>query len=280
MGADVSWLSAYPKEDEVIYPPLCFTASDSELWESDPQEYVRRSLDVIEDYYSPRMAATNLLVALANSRSKDNLQGIVASCSAILAASLNSADPKQLTKKDGALLALGSLRKHLAKKPEYAASLEGMLRMHVLPMLESPVGFMRMRASWVYSQFAGTVFRVKGGAANANADPSMFGAIEHMGKVFPLVMGMLQDRDLPVRVQAAVTIKELVEQECMPPSMLEHLPKLMELLFSLLQEVGADEIVSTVDLKSPRRLDATRHIHNQLEKHASGTLAKNCWMNL
>ena len=25
---------------EVIYPPLCFTASDSELWESDPQEYV------------------------------------------------------------------------------------------------------------------------------------------------------------------------------------------------------------------------------------------------
>ena len=32
-------------------------------------------------------------------------------------------------------------------------------------------------------------------------------------QAFPAVMGLLRDRDLPVRVQAAITIKELVEQQ-------------------------------------------------------------------
>ena len=70
----------------MIYPPLCFSAADAELWESDAQEYVRRSLDVVEDYYSPRTAATNLLVALTTSRAKDSLHGIVQACSTHLAA--------------------------------------------------------------------------------------------------------------------------------------------------------------------------------------------------
>ena len=237
---------------EVIYPPLCFSAADAEQWENDPQEYVRRSLDVIEEYYSPRAAAQNLLIALTTARAKDSLHSIVSACSQILGASLNTSDVNLLMQKDGALLALGSLRKHLTKKAEYKGSLEPMLRVHVLPMLSSEHGFMRQRAAWIYSQFSGTIFRKCGKAGNGEApsgkgDVASAQAVEQMQQVFPLVIGGLRDRDLPVRVQAAQTIKELVEQECMPPSVIELLPQLMELLFKLLQEVGADEIVATVD---------------------------------
>ena len=233
----------------MIYPPLCFSAADAELWESDAQEYVRRSLDVVEDYYSPRTAATNLLVALTTSRAKDSLHGIVQACSTHLAAARDATDITLLRKKDGALLALGSLQKHLTKRDEYHGSLEAMLRAHVLPVLTSECGFLRHRACWVYAQFASTVFKKSGdeGGDEGGSAQGISPATEQMAQAFPLVMAALRDRDLPVRVQAAVTIRELVEQQCMPPSMVDMLPQLMEMLFSLLQEVGADEIVSTVD---------------------------------
>ena len=231
--------------NEVVYPPLCFTEEDAELWDSDPQEYVRRSLDVIEDYYSPRTAATNLLIALTTSRAKDCLQGIVQKCSQVLNAALNSTDMALLRQKDGALLALGSLRKHLTKREDYRGSLEPMLRTHVLPLLSDQNGFLRQRGCWVYAQFASTIFKGVGASGEDGGAPSP--AAEQMAHAFPAIMAGLRDRDLPVRVQAAVTIKELVEQQCMPPTLIELLPQLMELLFSLLQEVGADEIVSTVD---------------------------------
>jgi len=120
-----------------------------------------------------------------------------------------------------------------------------MIRMHVLPMLTSEHGFLRQRACWFYMQFAGSLFRKSGDADKQSGAPSP--ATEQMGHVFGAVVGCLRDRDLPVRVQAAITIKELVEQRCMPSSMVEMLPQLMELLFSLLREVGTDEVVATVD---------------------------------
>ena len=130
---------------------------------------------------------------------------IVSACSQILGASLNTSDVNLLMQKDGALLALGSLRKHLTKKAEYKGSLEPMLRVHVLPMLSSEHGFMRQRAAWIYSQFSGTIFRKCGKAGNGEApsgkgDVASAQAVEQMQQVFPLVIGGLRDRDLPVRV--------------------------------------------------------------------------------
>ena len=46
---------------------------DEELWQSDPHEYVRKAFDVIEDYYSARTAAVNLLCDLVKKRGKDTL---------------------------------------------------------------------------------------------------------------------------------------------------------------------------------------------------------------
>ena len=69
---------------DVIYPPLCFSNDDAELWEDDPLEFVRRSFDIVEDFYSPRAGAQRLLVSLAEKRAKDCLHGFVVACSNIL----------------------------------------------------------------------------------------------------------------------------------------------------------------------------------------------------
>jgi importin-7 len=45
---------------DVIFPLLCYSEADDELWESDPVEYIRLEFDVFDDYTSPVPAARML----------------------------------------------------------------------------------------------------------------------------------------------------------------------------------------------------------------------------
>ena len=226
--------------NEVIYPPLCFSKADAELWEEDPNEFVRRSFDFVADFFSPRTAAQRLLATLAEKRAKDCLHGFVLACSAVLQRTQQATDEASLMQKDGALLAIGSLQKQLMKKEQYAGSIEPMLRLHVLPTLASPAGFLRQRACWVYSEFTPAVFN---GKKKSHGSPAM----EQITQVFPRLVELLRDGELPVRVQAALTIKELIEAKCLTDAVIAVLPQLLDCLFSLIREVGADEVVATLD---------------------------------
>ena len=104
---------------QVLLPTLSFSERDAALWEEDPREFVRKEYDMIEDFYSPRSAATNLLMAVTKARPKDCLQGILLTCSQVLEGALNATDEATLRQKDGALLAVGSLHDRLAKKDVY-----------------------------------------------------------------------------------------------------------------------------------------------------------------
>ena len=106
----------------------------------------------------------------------------------------------------------------------YAPVLEPMLYTHVLPELQSPVGFMRSRACWVFGQFAKSVF------ASGKATQK-----EQFGQVFQKVMGCMEDADLPVRVQAALAINSIVESNCAPEAVQAMLPQLVDALFKLMK---------------------------------------------
>ena len=220
----------------VLFPLLCFSERDQKQWDEDPVEYVRKEFDVIEDFYNPRTAATSVVIDLARARGKEALPIFVGHCSAKLNEALNATEMAPLAQKGGALLCLGALHDKLHKKAEYADKLEGMLYMHVLPELQSKVGFMRARAVWVFGQFAKSVF------ANGSAtQPAQF------QEVFNGVMVLLGDRELPVRVQAALAINGFVEANCAPEAVLAVLPQLVEALFKLMNDIGNEEVVQTLD---------------------------------
>ncbi|KAJ1877100.1 Nonsense-mediated mRNA decay protein 5, partial [Kickxella alabastrina] len=48
-----------------IFPQLCFSESDQELWEDNPVEYVQKRVDPLDDFGSANLAASNLLIDLA-----------------------------------------------------------------------------------------------------------------------------------------------------------------------------------------------------------------------
>ena len=144
-----------------------------------------------------------------------------------------------------------------------------MLYMHVLPELQSKAGFMRARAVWVFGQFAKSVF-ANGGATQ----PAQF------QEVFNRAMALLADPELPVRVQAAnpnpnpdpnpnpnpnpnpspspnpelpvrvqaaLAINGFVEANCAPEAVLAVLPQLVDALFKLMNDIGNEEVVQTLD---------------------------------
>ena len=58
----------------------------------------------------------------------------------------------------------------------------------------------------------------------------------------------MADPDLPVRVQAALSINAIVDSDCCHSHVvLEVLPQLVESLFGLMNDVGNDEVVQTLD---------------------------------
>lgn len=222
---------------QLIFPLLCFGPRDDELWRSDPHEFIRKEFDVIEDLYSPRTAASNVLRRLMTSRAKVCLHPFVTYCSGVLGtAAAPAADGTAQQQKDGALFALGTLHNILYKRDEYKASLEPMLQAHVLPALASPHGFLRARCCWVYGQFAHDLFA---GGKSAAAD-SFHAAVRS-------IIGLVRDRELPVRVQAALAVNAIVEHECCDELIVSVLPQLTEALFELMQTVGNEDVVQTLD---------------------------------
>ena len=61
----------------VIFPLLCLTQEDLELWEEDPVEYIHKKIDVYEEYLTPDTAASRLLFTLASKRQKSSFNGIL-----------------------------------------------------------------------------------------------------------------------------------------------------------------------------------------------------------
>lgn len=67
--------------EHVVFPLLCLTQDDLELWEEDPGEYIHKKIgtklytlqlmqDVYEEYLYPDIAASRFLTQLASKRQK------------------------------------------------------------------------------------------------------------------------------------------------------------------------------------------------------------------
>ena len=46
----------------ILFPLLCFTDDDQDLWDDDPQEFIRSKFDVFEDFISPNTAAQTVII--------------------------------------------------------------------------------------------------------------------------------------------------------------------------------------------------------------------------
>lgn len=177
---------------DILYPLMSYSAEDEELWSVDPHEYIRVKFDVFEDFISPVTAAQSLLHASCKKR-KDMLQKTMAFLTTVLN------DPNtEPQRKDGALHMVGSLADVLLKKKIYKEQLDQLFLKYVFPEFGSARGHMRARACWVLHYFAEAPYKQEPVLAEA---------------VRLTVNALLQDKELPVKVEAAIALQSLLNYQ-------------------------------------------------------------------
>ncbi|KAL1557023.1 secondary alcohol dehydrogenase (SADH2) [Salvia divinorum] len=217
---------------EIIFPLMCFSDNDQRLWDEDPNEYVRKGYDIIEDLYSPRTAAMDFVSELVRKRQKENLQKFLLFIVDVFKR-YDEATPeyKSFRQKDGALLAIGALCDKLKQTEPYKSELERMLVQHVFPDFSSPVGHLRAKAAWVAGQYAHINF----------SDPNNFRRALHS-----VVAGM-RDPELPVRVDSVFALRSFVEACSDLGEIRPILPQLLDEFFKLMNEVENEDLVFTLE---------------------------------
>lgn len=175
--------------EKIIFPLMCHSNDDDELWQADPREYIRIKFDIFEEYVSPVSAAQNLLHSLSKKR-RDMLQKTMTMVINVL--NNPQADPKA---KDGALHMVGSISSVLLKKPLFKEQLEQLLVTYVFPLFTCPTGFLRARACWVLNYFSSIEFKNPNNIILATQS---------------VLQCTLADRELPVKVEAALCLQSLL----------------------------------------------------------------------
>ncbi|KAK9824621.1 hypothetical protein WJX72_011782 [[Myrmecia] bisecta] len=224
-----------------VFPLMCFNEEDQQLWEDDPQEYIRKGYDIIEDMYSAKTAAMNFVHQLFKSRAKGTLDifmGLIVSVFAEHQAALPDVPVDLARRMDGAMLGIGALYDVLSRKAAYQAQLEPMLAQYVVPMFGSAYGHLRAKACWVAGVYADIDFaEVPAGSQGTFAC------------LFQQVVRALQDPDMPVRVDAVIALRSLID--AYPEERLAEIqplvPQLLNEFFKLMSEVEHEDLVVSLE---------------------------------
>ncbi|XP_067928154.1 importin-7-like [Watersipora subatra] len=234
---------------EVIFPLLCHSDDDQDLWTSDPIEYIKTKYDVFEEFLSPSMAAQGLLHNAASKR-KQVLNNTVEFCMQVLTGQKGAVTPKQ---KDGILHILGALGKLLLKKDVYKNQVETLLTTYVYPEFKSEHPFLRARACWVLQHFVSTRFKDMG----------------NLGTAVELTRQCLcEDKEFPVKVEAAIALQALIESHDAACQYIQPniKPILLELL-NLVRDTENDELTAVIQKLIVKYQDDVASIAVEMVNH-------------
>lgn len=211
---------------DVLFPIMRYTEADEELWDADPIEYIRTKFDIYDDYSTPVPAAQGLFHSSCKKR-KGILQKAMQFLMSIIVAP--NLDPKQ---KDGALHMIGTLADVLIKKKAYRHQMEQMLTSYIFPEFNSPHGHMRARACWVLHNFSEVKFK----------NPQVLAEILRLAS-----NALLTDKELPVKVEAAIVLQEYLSSQEEAPQYLEPQIKPLTLqLLTVIRETENDDLTNVL----------------------------------
>jgi len=216
----------------VLFPLLCQTDEDLEMFHEEPAEYLHRKINFYEEVSAPDVAATNFLITLTKSRKKQTftvlnfINGVVNRYEATADADKNHRE------KEGALRMIGTLASIiLGKKSPIADQVEYFFVRHVFPEFRSTQGYLRARACDILEKFADLDFKDE----------------NNVVLIYQNILQCLNDPELPVRVEAALALQPLIRHEYIRTSMQQNIADIMQQLLKLANEVDVDALATVME---------------------------------
>lgn len=232
----IMWDKLKPHMDSLVkhlvFPVMCLSDDDLELFEDNPADYLHRKLNYYEEVSSPDMAATNFLIALTKSRKQQTL--VILSYVNEIVTRYESApdDQKNPREKDGALRMIGALSSViLGKKSPIADQVEYFFVRHVFPEFRSPHAFLRARACDTMEKFEQLDFKDQ----------------NNLIIIYQNIMESMADPVLPVRVEASLALQPLIRHDAIRLAMQSNIPQIMHQLLQLMNEVDVDALSNVME---------------------------------
>ncbi|CAG8511343.1 16093_t:CDS:10 [Cetraspora pellucida] len=209
----ITWQIIKPYSETLVsqylFPQLCFSDEDEQLWTEDPVDYIHKKMDPLEDFSSHTAAAISLLMDLAKLRKKYTFMGIMGFINNILATYHDSpADTKNPRHKDGALKMIGCLSDMVMRKKSGVAHLmEGFLTTHVFPEFQK----------------------------------------SNLGIAFQGITSCMRDDELPVKVQACLALQSMIRHETVKAALIPNIPMVMQQLLDLTNQIDTDTLANVME---------------------------------
>lgn len=216
----------------VLFPLLCQTDEDLEMFHEEPAEYLHRKINFYEEVSAPDVAATNFLITLTKSRKKQTFT-VLNFINGVVNRYETSADAdKNHREKEGALRMIGTLASIiLGKKSPIADQVEYFFVRHVFPEFRSTQGYLRARACDILEKFADLDFKDE----------------NNVVLIYQNILQCLNDPELPVRVEAALALQPLIRHEYIRTSMQQNIADIMQQLLKLANEVDVDALATVME---------------------------------
>lgn len=230
------WAHLKPNMDNliahVVFPILCSSDEDLELFRDDPQEYVHKKLNYYEEVTAPDVSATSFLVSLTKCRKKQTFTILNFVNGIVTKYEVTPDGEKNVREKEGALRMISTLSEVLlAKKSPIAHQVEAFFVRHVFPEFRSPHGFLRARACDCLQKFERLDFREE----------------SNLVLVYRNVLESLTDPELPVRIEAALALQVLIRHDLIRTEMQANIPQIMQQLLKLANEVDVDSLANVME---------------------------------
>jgi len=230
------YMSSFLKD--IIFPLLCFTPEDQQLWVENPYEYARQESDVM-DFYNPRVTAVGLLLDLLVIRGKkgEHLFNYLAHINHVFQRyqhiqQLSPPEQQRLAiEKYGAIYSIGSMSGVIQKNQTLKGTVENMLVSHVFPDFTSPFPFLRAVACWTFKRFYDVKFTHE----------------EVLNDALQKLLNCMKDPQFIVRVEAAKSLRALIRIPKLVEILRPNLGELLQVFFQLMNEIESEEIVSSLE---------------------------------
>ncbi|OMJ81455.1 hypothetical protein SteCoe_18072 [Stentor coeruleus] len=226
----------------VIMPVLCRVASDEEIWKENPIEFIRKEADMGRAYYSPKSSAIDLLLILCE-------KGFINKFFEYIAREIQL--PDDLLRKEALMLAFGSISEQVKKNNvlkdfveriltgfvfvdftnQIGDFVERILTGFVFVDFTNQIGFLRARAAWVCSKYAGIDYE----------------NLEFKTSTLESICRILKDSELPVRYEAALALPKLIGWNVTKQRLATEVKNLLEIYLKLMGDIDSEDLVEALE---------------------------------
>ncbi|KAK4050929.1 Nonsense-mediated mRNA decay protein 5 [Microbotryomycetes sp. JL221] len=255
----VTWLLVRPHildlVKQFVFPLVCLTEEQIEQFSQDPQEFAKlnfggklissfslslpfvyqpltktENTDFIQDMYtSPQTSALNFISTLVEIRPQQTLKPLLNFIQQIsMGYQQGQVGAKE---KDGVLRLLVCVASKAVKSKTIAPMMESFFTMFILPEFKSQVGFLRYRVCQVVERY--------------ESNDMKWQKRENLELTLNSLMECVTDPELPVRIQAAIALPELVRYEDIRNSMVPNIGRVIQELLKMSNEVDLDALTNT-----------------------------------